>query len=87
MTCSRIAALAIWHRGRSTNFGFVDGHVEKHGWESQEFVDWVYLALDNPNQFSFYRNPQDGGEDELNDWRWALEGYAYKSLTGTARKY
>ena len=82
-----VDALGIWHRGRSTNFGFVDGHVAKHAWKSQTFVDWCYTALDEPQRFSFYRDPQDGGEIELNDWRWALSGYAYKSLTGEPQTY
>ena len=82
-----VDALGIWHRGRSTNFGFVDGHVAKHAWKSQTFVDWCYTALDEPQKFSFHRNPQDGGEIELEDWRWALTGYAYKSLTGELQTY
>ena len=63
-----------------TNFGFVDGHVGKRSWQSQDLVDWCYLALDEPMRFNFTRQPS--GEDELADFRWALTGYAYKSLTG-----
>ena len=80
-------AFAIWHRGRSTNFGFVDGHVDKRSWQSQDLVDWCYLALDEPMRFNFTREPQQGGEEELADFRWALSGYAYKSLTGPLNMY
>ena len=72
----------VWHRGRTTNFGFVDGHVEKHPWESQGLVDWCYLSLDEPSRFSFYRTIPADEPEELADLLWALDGYAYKSLTG-----
>ena len=80
-----IDAFGVWHRGRSTNFGFVDGHVEKHSWQSQGLVDWCYLALDEPGKFNFNRYPVE--EDEKADFRWAVDGYAYVSLTGPINRY
>jgi len=76
-----IDAFGVWHRGRSTNFAFADGHTAKHAWQSQALVDWCYLALDNPGKFDFWRDVLDT-DDEKEDWRWAVDGYAYKSLTG-----
>lgn len=81
-----IDAFGIWHRGRSTNFGFVDGHVEKHSWQSQDLVDWCYLALDDPGKFNFWRDVLQT-DDEKADWQWAVDGYAYKSLTGPVYRW
>jgi len=74
-----IDAFGIWHRGRSTNFGFIDGHTAKYSWQSQDLVDWCYLAIDDSGKFNFNRDVTDN-EDEHMDWNWAVEGYAYKSL-------
>ena len=79
-----IDAFGVWHRGCSTNFGFVDGHIVKHSWQSQGLVDWCYLALDDPGNFKFKREVQAG--DEVLDWRWAVDGYAYKSLKGPVNR-
>lgn len=76
-----IDALGIYHRGRSTSFGFADGHTEKHSWQSQDLVDWCYLAIDEPGKFSFNRTV-DLDHDRM-DWLWAVKGYAYKSLKGS----
>lgn len=72
--------LAIWHRGNSTNFAYADGHSGKRSWESMGFVEWCKLSLDEPNKFSFYRQPTLGGDEEINDFRFILKAYAYKSL-------
>jgi len=72
--------LAIWHRGYSTNFAFADGHFEKRSWQSVDFVDWCKLSLDEPSKFSFYRNPSQGGDEELDDYQYVHKAYAYKSL-------
>ena len=69
-------------QGRSTFFGFADGHAGKRSWQSQGLVDWCFLAIDYPGSFAFYRNVPAGDVDEAADWNWAVEGYAYKSLTG-----
>ena len=82
-----IDAFGAWHRGRSTNFGFIDGHAEKYSWQSQSLVDWCELALYEPSKFSFYRNVPPGNGDEQMDWNWAADGYAYKSLTGPRHRY
>ncbi len=72
--------LAIWHRGNSTNFAFADGHSDKRSWGSTGFVQWCTLSLDEPGKFSFYRSPSLGGDEELDDFRYILKAYAYKSL-------
>ena len=82
-----IDAFGVWHRGRSTNFGFVDGHAGKYSWQSQDLVDWCYLAIDDPGKFNFYRYVPAGNGDEQMDWNWAVDGYAYKSLTGPLKKF
>ena len=81
-----IDPFGIWHRGRSTNFGFVDGHVGRRSWQSQDLVDWCYLSLDEPHKFSFWRDVQQT-EDEKGDWQWAVDGYAYRSLTGPVYRW
>lgn len=75
-----VNAFGGWHRGRDTTFGYVDGHVSKYSWQSQELVDWCNLALEEPQKFSFYRFPEN--ETEWQDFRWAVLGYPYKALTG-----
>ncbi len=77
-----IDAFGIYHRGRSTSFGFADGHASKRSWQSQGLVDWNLSAIDKPKSFSFRRDPLLGGSAEIEDWNWAVKGYAYKSLTG-----
>ena len=70
----------IWHNRNRSTLGFADGHVEMHRWYSEGLIEWNELALWNPPNFSFYRDPASGGEDELKDFEWALKGYAYRSL-------
>ena len=77
-----VDAMGIYHRGRSTFFGFADGHAGKRSWQSQGLVDWCFTAIDYPGSFAFYRNVPAGDVDEAADWNWAVEGYACKSLTG-----
>ena len=77
-----IDAFGIYHRGRSTFFGFADGHAGKRSWKSQELVDWCFTAIDYPGSFSFNRSVSTGNVEEADDWNWAVKGYAYKSLNG-----
>ena len=70
----------IWHNRNNSTIGFADGHVDMHRWYSEGLIEWNELALWNPPNFSFYRDPASGGEDELKDFEWALKGYAYRSL-------
>ena len=75
-----IDAFGIFHRGRTTAFGFADGHTGKRSWVSDGLVEWNLTAVDKPESFSFYRvidNP-----DEYEDWNWAAKGYPCKSLKG-----
>jgi len=82
-----IDALGIYHRGRSTFFGFADGHTDKRAWQSRELVDWNFAAIDSPESFSFRRSvPADNGDEHM-DWNWAVKGYAYKSSSGQPKKY
>jgi prepilin-type processing-associated H-X9-DG protein len=78
-----IDAFGIFHRGRSTSFGFADGHASKRSWQSQGLVDWNLLAIDEPQSFSFGRDALLGESAETEDWNWAVKGYAYKSLNGS----
>ena len=71
---------AVWHRRNASTLGFADGHVDMHRWLSKGLIEWNELALHDPWSFSFYRNPTLGGNDELEDFEWALRGYAYKGL-------
>ncbi len=82
-----IDPFGVWHRGRSTNFAYVDGHVAKYGWQNQDLVDWCNRATFDPQRFSFGRNIPADNYDEHKDWNWAVEGYAYKALNGTLKKY
>ena len=82
-----VDAVAMWHRGTTTNFGFVDGHIGRRSWLSKEFRDWCYQSVDEPEKWRYSRDPTQGGEDELKDYRWALDGYAYKALNGPIRVY
>jgi len=71
---------AIWHRRNNSTLGFADGHVNMHRWLSEGLIEWNETALWEPQNFSFSRNPTTGGEQELEDFEFALRGYAYKSL-------
>ena len=82
-----VDAVGVWHRGQSTNLAFVDGHIEKRAWQSKGFLDWSYQSVDEPQQWQILRDPKLGGEDEVADYRWALGGYAYRTLTGPVQTY
>ena len=82
-----VDAFGAWHRGRSTNFVFVDGHTEKYQWQSQSLLDWCELALYEPSKFYFNRDVPADNVDEQMDWNWAVEGYAYKTLTGPLLRF
>ena len=87
VTGAWVDAFGAWHRSHSTNFGFVDGHTAKYSWQSQSLLDWCDLALYEPTKFSFYRNVPADNADEQMDWNWAVDGYAFKSLTGPVTRY
>ena len=82
-----IDPFGAWHRGRSTNFVFADGYVGKRSWQSQELVDWCTDSIDNPGRFIKRRliNKEDPGE--ISDWAWAVNGWAYKQLTGPIQTF
>jgi prepilin-type N-terminal cleavage/methylation domain-containing protein len=68
----------IWHRDNSSVLSFADGRVDMHRWFSRGLIDWNLMALHEPSRFAFYRTPQDN--EEMEDFEYALESYAYKSL-------
>ena len=68
----------IWHRRNTSTLGFADGHVGMHRWYSEGLIEWNELALWDPAKFSFGRDPTLGGEDEINDFKFALKGYVCK---------
>jgi len=69
---------AIWHSKNRSTLGFADGHVDMHRWLGKGLIDWNLQALYEPMNFSFFRTPAAGDEQE--DFAFALKGYAYKSL-------
>jgi len=69
---------AIWHRRNSSTLGWADGHVGMHRWFGEGLIEWNERALYNPKTFQFTRTPEPG--DELDDFMFALRGYAYKAL-------
>ncbi len=71
---------AVWHRRNASTLGFADGHADMHRWLSKGLIEWNELALHEPKSFSFYRDPTLGGDDELEDFEFALRGYAYREL-------
>jgi len=71
---------AIWHSRNRSTLGFADGHVDMHRWYSETLIEWNELALWEPHKFSFWRDPMIGDSLELEDFEWALRGYAYKAL-------
>ncbi len=75
-----IDSFGIWHRRNSTTLGFADGHVDMHRWYSETLIEWNELALWEPQKFQFYRDPRSGDSQELEDFGFALKGYAYKAL-------
>ncbi|MEN6424039.1 MAG: prepilin-type N-terminal cleavage/methylation domain-containing protein [Phycisphaerales bacterium] len=68
----------IWHRDNSSVLSFADGRVDMHRWLSRGLVEWNLTALHDPAKFAFYRTPQDN--EEMEDFEFALDAYAYKSL-------
>ena len=70
---------AVWHRRNNSTLGWADGHVDMHRWLSEGLIEWNERALWNPQNFQFYRTPEQGG-DEIKDFEFALRGYAYRSL-------
>jgi len=75
-----IDPFGIWHRRNTTTLGFADGHVEMHRWYSETLIEWNELALWEPQNFYFNRNPTSGDSHELEDFESMLKGYAYKAL-------
>jgi prepilin-type N-terminal cleavage/methylation domain-containing protein len=68
----------IWHRENSSTLSYADGHVEMHRWYGRGLIEWNLKALYEPMNFQFYRVPQDA--EEMEDFEFALKGYAYRSL-------
>jgi len=66
--------LAMWHNKKST-LGFADGHAEMHTWEDQYFIDWNLEAMNNPQSFSFGKNPP---ADQRNDVEYMAKGFPQK---------
>ena len=69
---------AVWHRRNNSTLGWADGHVDMHRWLSEGLIEWNEQALWDPQNFNFYRTPEQG--DEMKDLEFALRGYAYRSL-------
>ncbi len=68
----------IWHRDNSSTLSFADGHVDMHRWLSRGLAEWNLKALHEPLSFAFYRPPQDN--EEMEDFQFVLDAYAYRSL-------
>ena len=69
---------AIWHRDDTSTLGYADGHAEMQRWRARGLIEWNLEALHEPGTFSFYRTPAD--EEEEEDFRFMLKGYAYRKL-------
>ncbi|MFC1763817.1 prepilin-type N-terminal cleavage/methylation domain-containing protein [Planctomycetota bacterium] len=82
-----IDPLGVWHRGRGTNFAFVDGHVERRSWKSESLVEWCNWASFEPQKFSFWRPVDSSSADEIDDFLWAAQGYPHKKLQGEIQSY
>jgi len=70
---------ATWHRRNSSTLGWADGRVDNHRWLGKGLIEWNEQALYTVSNFSFYRTPAQD-EEELEDFEFALRGYAYRSL-------
>ena len=70
----------IWHTRNRSTLGFADGRVEMHRWHSETLIEWNELALWEPQNFSFHRDPTSGDNMELQDFEFMLGGYAYRDL-------
>ena len=68
---------AIWHSRSRSSLGWADGHAEMHRWLGKSLIEWCRLACEEPEKFSFYRDP---APDELEDFEFMLKGYAYRAL-------
>jgi prepilin-type N-terminal cleavage/methylation domain-containing protein len=68
----------IWHRDNSSTLSFADGHVDMHRWRSRGLIEWNLKALHEPQSFVFTRSPQDN--EEMEDFEFVLDAYAYKAL-------
>jgi len=75
-----VDAFGIWHRRNTTTLGFADGHVDMHRWYSETLIEWNEKALWEPLNFHYDRDPRSGDSLELEDFEFALKGYAYKAL-------
>ena len=75
-----VDSFGIWHRKNSATLGFADGRADTHRWYSETLVEWNQTALWHPEQFQFYRDPRSGDTQEVEDFDFALKGYAYRSL-------
>lgn len=71
---------AVWHRRNTSTLGFADGHADMHRWYGEGLIKWNELALWEPQNFHFYRDPMSGGNQELQDFEFMLKGYAYRAL-------
>lgn len=77
---SWVDPFGIWHSKNQTTLGFADGHVDMHRWYSEGLIEWNELALWNPGSFTFNRDPSSGGEVELSDFKYMVNGYAHRGL-------
>ncbi len=68
---------AIWHSRSKSTLGWADGSAEMHRWLSKSLIEWNKQACEEPDTFSFYK-PRD--EDDLEDFTFMLNGYAYRAL-------
>jgi len=68
---------AIWHSRSRSSLGWADGHAEIHRWLSKGLIEWCRRACEEPQFFNFYRTPT---PDELEDFTFMLNGYAYLAL-------
>jgi len=68
---------AIWHSRSKSTLGWADGSAEMHQWLSKSLIEWNKQACEEPDTFSFYK-PRD--EDDLEDFTFMLNGYAYRAL-------
>ena len=75
-----IDPFGIWHHRYTSTIGFADGSVNMHRWYSETLIEWNELALWNPQNFSFGRDPRSGDELELEDCESMAKGYAHKAL-------
>ena len=68
----------LWHRRNSSTLGWADGRVDNHRWLGKGLIEWNQQALYVVSNFSFNRSPAE--DEELEDFEFALRGYAYRYL-------